>query len=159
MPGKRNILLMGDSHAAHYAQALRDAMPDAHILQATAAGCRPLVTGKGMARCRAVIDMAFRDTDLKQVDGVILSALWLDFEEQRLIDTIAYLRQRKVPVVVIGPSVEYDLDLPTLIVRATQEGDAALPRAFPYRRAFRPRQADAAADRARGGNLFLRHRP
>ena len=129
-PGRRNILLVGDSHAAHYAQALRDAMPHAHILQATAAGCRPLVVGKGMARCRAVMERAFAGIDPAQVDRVILSALWLDFEEDRLIDTIVYLRRRKVPVVVIGPSVEYDLDLPTLIVRAAQEGEPALPARF-----------------------------
>jgi len=126
-PDRRNILLMGDSHAAHFAQALRDALPHAHILQATAAGCRPLIVGKGLRGCRAVMRQAFEAIDPARLDTVILSALWLDFEEQQLIDTITQLRQRGVRVLVLGPSVEYDNDLPLILVQAAQRGDPALP--------------------------------
>jgi peptidoglycan/LPS O-acetylase OafA/YrhL len=129
-PDRPNILLVGDSHAAHFAQALREAMPHAHLLQATAAGCRPLVAGKGIARCRAVMDKVFRGIDLRRIDGLILSALWLDFEEPMLVATLRDLRARGVPVVVIGPSVEYDADLPTLLVRAARQADPALSDRF-----------------------------
>ncbi len=152
VPDKRNLLLMGDSHAAHFAQALRDTLPDAHILQATAAGCRPLIDGKGLRGCRAVMRQAFEAIDPARIDTVILSALWLDFEEQQLIDTIADLRRRGVRVLVLGPSVEYDNDLPLILVQAAQRGDPALPErlrradrfATDRRLASRVRQAGAS---------------
>ncbi|MCA1196338.1 acyltransferase [Sphingomonas sp. R647] len=126
-PNRRNILLMGDSHAAHYAQALRQALPDAHILQATAAGCRPLIEARGLRSCRAVIAQGFAAIDPNRTDTVVLSALWLDFEEGQLIDTIERLTRRGIKVIVFGSSVEYDNDLPLILVQAQQRPDPSLP--------------------------------
>jgi len=127
---RRNIVLMGDSHGAHLSQALREALPDANIIQATAAGCRPLLTGRGVPACRSVMDRAFHGLDFSKIDAVILSARWLEFEQPDLLGTIAFLRQRRVKVIVVGPSVEYDVDLPMLIVRAASSGDPTLPARF-----------------------------
>ncbi len=129
-PVRRNILLVGDSHAAHFSQALREALPGDHILQATAAGCRPLMEGRGWRGCRAVMNQAFHKLDFARVDTVILSGLWHDFENRNLVETVRDLRARGVRVVVIGPSVEYDLDLPTLIVRAHETRQPALPERY-----------------------------
>ncbi|CAN5614228.1 acyltransferase family protein [soil metagenome] len=127
---RRNIVLMGDSHAAHLSQALREFLPEVHIVQATAAGCRPLLNGRGLSACRGVMDRAFRELDFTRVDTVILSGRWLAFEESRLLETIGFLQQRGVRVVVIGPVVEYDVDLPTLIVRGQLAGDPELADRF-----------------------------
>jgi peptidoglycan/LPS O-acetylase OafA/YrhL len=121
-----NIALLGDSHGAHFSQALHALLPGANVVQATAAGCRPLVHGKGLPTCRATMDAAFDTLDFTRIDTVILSALWLDFEQPALLDTIRWLRMRGTRVLVIGPSVEYDADLPTLIVRSAREGDPTL---------------------------------
>lgn len=123
---RANVMLIGDSHAAHFSQALRLLRPDVHVVQATAAGCRPLLRGGGIARCRAVMERAFTQTDFTRVDTVILSALWLPFEQPALLDTIRSLRARGARVVVLGPSVEYDTDLPILVVRGAREGDPRL---------------------------------
>lgn len=126
-----NILLIGDSHAAHFSQALRELRPDATILQATAAGCRPLWRAKGATACRDVIDRGFATIDSGRVDTVILSGRWLRFEHNELLETIRFLRARGVrSVLVIGPSVEYDIDLPILIVQAATDGDPGLPARF-----------------------------
>jgi peptidoglycan/LPS O-acetylase OafA/YrhL len=147
-PDRPNILLAGDSHAAHFAQALRQALPQAHMMQATAAGCRPLVEGTGIARCRAVMERAFHDIDAGRIDGVILSALWLDFEEPLLADTLRALKARNIPVVLIGPSPEYDVDLPTLMVRGASRNDPALPARFRLPDPFaRDRRMRRLADR------------
>ncbi len=121
-----NVALFGDSHGAHFSQALHELLPEANIVQATAAGCRPLLHGKGLSGCRATMDRAFSALDFTRIDTAILSARWLDFEQPALLDTIRWLKARGTTVLVIGPSVEYDADLPVLIVRATREHDPQL---------------------------------
>lgn len=127
---RANVMLMGDSHGAHLSQALRTLLPQANVVQATAAGCRPLRVGNGLRSCRAVMERAFGTVDFAEVDLVILSARWLPFEQDALLDTIRWLRGRGAAVVVIGPSVEYDADLPMLIVRAAREGDGRVAERF-----------------------------
>ena len=122
-----NVALLGDSHGAHFSQALHEALPGANIVQATAAGCRPLLHGKGLPGCRATMDLAFATLDFARIDTVILSARWLNFEQPALLDTIRWLRARGTAVLVIGPSVEYDADLPVLLVRSAREHDPQLP--------------------------------
>lgn len=122
-----NVALFGDSHAAHFSEALGELLPHANIVQATAAGCRPLLHGRGLSRCRATMDLAFSTLDFGRIDTVILSARWLDFEQPALLETIGWLRARGTHVLVVGPSVEYDADLPVLIVRAAREHDPRLP--------------------------------
>ncbi len=125
-PARPNVALFGDSHGAHFSQALHEFAPGANIVQATAAGCRPLLHGKGLSGCRATMDLAFSALDFSHVDTVILSGRWLDFEQPALLETIRWLRARGTHVLVIGPSVEYDAELPVLIVRSTREHDARL---------------------------------
>lgn len=127
---KPNIVLLGDSHAAHLSQALREARRDANIVQATAAGCLPLLHGGGLASCRNVMDHAFAKIDFAKAATIVLSARWLRGDEAALQETIAYLQKRGGKVVVLGPSIEYDVELPTLIVRASLTGDADLPARF-----------------------------
>ena len=123
---KPNIALLGDSHGAHFSQALRTLLPGANIVQATAAGCRPLLHGKGLPICRTTMDAAFGTLDFARIDTVVLSARWLDFEQPALLDTIRWLRAHGTRVLVIGPSVEYDADLPALIVRSDGDGNSTL---------------------------------
>jgi peptidoglycan/LPS O-acetylase OafA/YrhL len=127
---KPNIALFGDSHGAHFSQALHTLLPGANIVQATAAGCRPLLHGKGLPTCRTTMDAAFGTLDFAKVDTVVLSARWLNFEQPALLDTIRWLRARGTRVLVIGPSVEYDADLPALIVRSDANGDPTLADGF-----------------------------
>lgn len=131
-PDKRNIVLLGDSHAAQLSQALHTVLPDAQIVQATAAGCRPLLKGRGLPSCRAVMDRAFREVDFSHVSVVLLAARWLDFEQPQLLETIHYLRAHHVRVVVQGPMVEYDADLPMLMVQGALANDPG--RAARFRR-------------------------
>jgi len=127
---KPNIALFGDSHGAQFSQALHTLLPGANIVQATAAGCRPLLHGKGLPTCRTTMDAAFGTLDFAKVDTVVLSARWLNFEQPALLDTIRWLRARGTRVLVIGPSVEYDADLPALIVRSDANGDPTLADGF-----------------------------
>jgi peptidoglycan/LPS O-acetylase OafA/YrhL len=118
-PGRANVLLVGDSHAAQLSQALRAAIGPAHLMQATAAGCRPLLVTVGLASCHRLVLQALEHTDLSQVSGVILAGRWFDADTQGLADTVRALRRRGVPkVVVLGPMVEYEGEMPDLLGRA-----------------------------------------
>lgn len=125
-----NLLLMGDSHAAQLSQAFRQQFPNQHIMQATAAGCRPLLHGGGNFGCRRIVAQGYAIARTGQVQTVVLAGRWLDFEVPALLESVRFLRSAGVNVVVIGPMVEYDADEPALLVFATQRGDAALPQRF-----------------------------
>lgn len=119
-PAKPNILLMGDSHAAHFWYGLDRVFSDANILQATASGCRPVLGGsvQGKDVCRPMIDFVVRDfLPEHPVDTVILAASWWNDETDLplLPHTVACLKQYAAHVVVIGPINLYDRPLPELL--------------------------------------------
>jgi peptidoglycan/LPS O-acetylase OafA/YrhL len=119
-----NLLLIGDSHAAQLSQALRKIFADRNVLQLTAAGCRPLWSGKGSAICRSVIGRAFDGrVDLHRIALVVLAGRWLPEELAPLAGTLDFFRGRGVTVVVVGPMVEYDIDLPLVLARAMASDD------------------------------------
>ena len=153
-PNRPNIVLMGDSHAAHLSEALRAALPDHHLVQATAAGCLPLRRGRGFPSCRAAMERAFASIDFHKVERVILSARWLPGSEAALAETIRFVQQRGGRVLVIGPSAEYDIDLPTLIVRAAARGDPALPDRYRLDDRLLLDRPFAATVRATGARYF-----
>lgn len=132
-PGRPNILLMGDSHAAQFSLALRQRFAGAHLVQATAAGCRPLLHGKGLPRCRALAEATLGRADLSHMELVVLAGRWLPQEVPELVETARYLGSRAPHVVVMGPMVEYDVDLPRLLTLSLMRQDRALPQGFVLR--------------------------
>lgn len=128
--GQPNILLMGDSHAAQFSLALRRRFPNAHLIQATAAGCRPLLHGKGLARCRRLAEATLARPDLSRMALVVLAGRWLPQEVSQLAETARYLGERAPHVIVVGPMVEYDMDLPRLLALASMRHDPTLPGRF-----------------------------
>lgn len=124
-PGRSNVLLVGDSHAAQLSQALRAQMPSRRLVQATAVGCRPLLHGKGLDRCREVVENAFHHLDFRRIDMVILAGRWLENDPEPLAETVRYVRGRGVDVMVLGPMVEYDAEVPDALARGMLAGNPA----------------------------------
>lgn len=118
-----NVMLVGDSHAGQLSLALRQAMPGAHLVQATAAGCRPLLEGPGLPGCRAIVNAAYHKVDLRKIGTVVLAGRWYIEDMPALVKTIGYLRARGSRVVVVGPVVEYDADVPDALARAMLNND------------------------------------
>jgi peptidoglycan/LPS O-acetylase OafA/YrhL len=129
-PGKTNVLLWGDSFAAHYFHGLAEATdPQAvNILQATKPACMPTfnAVAQGFASCRsfaAEMDVFLRD---RKPDLVILSADWLEYARPPRFDgmiadilqTVARLNGSGISVVLLGPSVQFVSRLPPMLVRA-----------------------------------------
>jgi peptidoglycan/LPS O-acetylase OafA/YrhL len=127
---KTNVLLWGDSLAAHYFDGLRKAT-DPHavnILQATQAACMPTLNAvaQGNALCRnfaGQMDAFFRD---RKPELVILSADWLEYARPPRFDgmiadirqTISKLNELGIAVVLFGPAVQFKARLPSMLMRA-----------------------------------------
>jgi len=119
-PEKPNVLLLGDSHAAHLWYGLHQTYPGVNILQATAAGCRPVIGGsvQGKDICHPLVYSVLRDfLPAHRVDAVILSGGWWndDTDLGDLPKTVAYIRRYTDHVIVVGPINGYDRPLPELL--------------------------------------------
>jgi peptidoglycan/LPS O-acetylase OafA/YrhL len=129
-PGKANVMVWGDSLAAHYVHGLRTATDPqtTNILQATQSACMPTfnAAAQGNASCRDVaaqMEMFFGD---HKPDRVILSADWLEYARPPRFDgmiadlkqTIAKLNAAGVAVDLLGPAVQFRARLPSMLMRA-----------------------------------------
>jgi hypothetical protein len=128
-PGKTNVLLWGDSLAAHYLHGLTKATDaqSTNILQATQAACMPTLNAAAqfLASCRNAdtqMETFFRDN---KPDLVILSGDWLEYArpprfEGMIADlrgTIAKLTSLGIRVVLLGPPVQFKGRLPPMLLR------------------------------------------
>lgn len=121
---KVNVILLGDSHAAQYWRALAERFPDHNFMQATASGCRPTKALEGARRCTEVVDHVLHDAALRPgIAGVILAGRWKDEEVDSLAETVQDLRKRGLKVTVIGPTVEFNGEMPQLLARAMLQGN------------------------------------
>ncbi len=117
--GMTNILLVGDSHAAHLYSAL-DALKgsNATLTQITTSGCRPTTAYLGEPYCTEIIRWTFEELIKdKHFDKIILSGRWKTEDLERLVKTINSISQHTQEVVVFGPIIEYEQDLPRLLAK------------------------------------------
>jgi peptidoglycan/LPS O-acetylase OafA/YrhL len=127
-PDRRNFLLVGDSHAAHWWPGLQALRPDINFLQATASGCAALRNSVGAKRCTGVLTFVFNEfLPAHHLDAILLSGRWLSGNLPELRRTVAYLRPFATRIVVLGPIVEYDQPLPVLLAHSITENDPELP--------------------------------
>jgi hypothetical protein len=128
-PGKTNVLLWGDSLAAHYFHGLREATDPqrVNIAQVTGAACMPTfdAAAQFIAACRKIaaqMEAFFRD---RRPDLVILSGDWLEnagsprFEAMiaDLRATSKRLNSLGIRVALLGPSVQFRGRLPPMLLR------------------------------------------
>jgi peptidoglycan/LPS O-acetylase OafA/YrhL len=163
VPGKTNVLLWGDSLAAHYFLGLsKNTDPQKiNILQATQPACMPTLNAaaQGTVYCRNfATQMAafFRD---HRPGLVILSADWLEYARPPRFDgmiadvrnTVSQLNASGIRVVLLGPAVQFRSRLPSMLLRAHLRGvdasadDFVLPDVFALDRMMQA--ALPAADR------------
>jgi hypothetical protein len=114
----RNILLVGDSHAAHFYSPLKESLTDSNISQIAASGCKPTINYKGSEYCVTLMKKAFEDyVKNYKFDTIILSAYWKQNNIKDLERTVKYLSQFTDEVIVFGPIITYDQALPRLLSR------------------------------------------
>jgi peptidoglycan/LPS O-acetylase OafA/YrhL len=115
--GKKNYLLLGDSHSAMLWYALSSSLHDANIMQASTAACEPSLHPLGSADCRKMTEYIFQEyLPTHPVQGMFVAGRWEEKNMEGLTELIAWAHQHQVPVTVFGPVPEYDGPLPRLLV-------------------------------------------
>jgi peptidoglycan/LPS O-acetylase OafA/YrhL len=132
--GKRNILLIGDSHLAQLSLSLREgfANNNIHFLQATAPATLPTIRSyyNKKNNVRELIDFTFHEfipKNANRIDGVILSGNWAGqslVERDSLLygikEAITCLKRYNIPVVVIGQTERYTVPYPVIAARSNE---------------------------------------
>ena len=126
--GKKNYLLLGDSHAAHFYSALEKIKTDNEtITQVISSGCPPVLPYSGRTSCANLIKWAYEELIVdKHFDTIIFSANWGYFKKERTIRSINLLRKHTNNVVVLGPSMQYEQSLPRLLVELPEDKDTRM---------------------------------
>lgn len=133
--GRRNILLIGDSHAAQYYQALKAhfAKKGINLGLASASSCLPLKTinGPGPGQCEDLLNFLFNELlpqNAADIESVIISANWVDNpegKEQLLKDiknTTAYLDKLGIEYIILGQTETYKIDFSSIAARENEYG-------------------------------------
>ncbi len=116
--GLTNMLLIGDSHAAHWYPALVSTFPNNSTTQATASGCKPVIGTTGPDRCVKLVEWVYGELINKyRFDKIIISARWRDNDITKLKQTLSYLAEYNTDVIVLGPIIEYNVPLPRLLAK------------------------------------------
>ena len=125
--GKKNYLLLGDSHAAHYYSALATMMhTDETLTQVTASGCVPLLKTRGARRCTGLNDWAYNTLiQEKHFNVILLSANWRIVDKKDFQDSLKRLAKYTDKLVVLGPSLEYKQSLPRLLLNLKKNEDSS----------------------------------
>jgi peptidoglycan/LPS O-acetylase OafA/YrhL len=149
--GKPQVLLIGDSHAAHLAPGLISAFPGSAVSQVTAAGCRPVINQPQSAypSCTALINWAYSGyLPFNQVDLIVLAGFWEQSDVPALGATIRTLTREGHEVLLVGPAAEWAQFVPRLLVLGEERGDPGLADRMmtPGRGAMDARMAQLAAD-------------
>lgn len=146
VPDRKNILLLGDSHAAMFWYALKRTLPADNIMQFSGSGCYPKYGSYDRSRCGSLRRYLFEKyLPNAHPDAVILSARWssiADFEE--MWPLLRILQNKAVPTYVIGPVPEFKAPLPLLLALGLKwsEPDLAQARERP---AFRSLDQDVSS--------------
>ena len=118
--GKKNYLLLGDSHSAMLWSALHSSLRQVNLMQASTAACEPALHPSGPANCVKMMSYIFQTyLPAHPVQGIFLVGRWETKDMDALTEVIAWARQHQVPVTVFGPVPEYDGPLPRLLAYST----------------------------------------
>jgi peptidoglycan/LPS O-acetylase OafA/YrhL len=160
-PGKRNILLWGDSAAAHYLIGLKLGAEgtDINVLQATQGGCPPGLglNPKDRPNCKAQNDGVLGYIKEHPPDLVILAGQWLshpDTYQKALQKTVDSLHDLGLRTVVLGPAIQYTRPLPELLVQHIKKKKQFVGSKFITKQVMKmERQFKAGAIKLRGARL------
>jgi peptidoglycan/LPS O-acetylase OafA/YrhL len=120
----RNILLIGDSHAAHLLTSLKETFSKMGIQLsiASASHCMPVLGIKEESTCSDVINYVYHDYIVKhatEIDGIIISADWLLNTDdpallKDIVNTLHFLEQYHLKTIIIGQNETYIIPYPNI---------------------------------------------
>jgi peptidoglycan/LPS O-acetylase OafA/YrhL len=137
-PGARNVLLLGDSLAAHYLPGLSKIGSEfgLNILQANASSCLPFpdIPQSTLPNCDALNRLAREQIQANPPDFILMSANWWAATQGLGYDRFQGALRQAInaaasiaPVILIGPSIQYVDPLPDLLAAPPSRGDISRP--------------------------------
>lgn len=125
-PHKKNILLLGDSHAGVFGQSLKEQLQkqNVNLLQATVSTSYPLLDTKGPKASCELIDYMYQKfipENAKHIDEVILVGFWgsQQYPDEtlkiKLQKVIQYFKERDIPLKMIGQTPSYSIIFPNIV--------------------------------------------
>lgn len=137
-PSRKNVLVVGDSYAADFYAAAREAYPDVNFLQATAGNCTPVRSRARDANCSAMVDLAFDTLATGKLDAVVLAGNWGRYPDDldQMADTVTFLQSLGQRVVVVAPPLRFSRAVPALIFEA-RSGSVSEVTAYVFARRHR----------------------
>jgi peptidoglycan/LPS O-acetylase OafA/YrhL len=130
VPGKKNYLLFGDSHAAHLWYGLSTTLDGVNVLQATASGCKPTIEQPMLAgaTCKRLMSYVYSNfLSDHPLDRLLIAARWQEEDLQPLSRSLDWAKERRISVVLFGPMVQYDTALPRLLAFSIRGNDQTIP--------------------------------
>ncbi|MDJ0979527.1 MAG: acyltransferase family protein [Erythrobacter sp.] len=121
----RDLVLMGSSYAAMLWSALDEEADDYTVHQATLLDCNPVVGHAGDSACERAYARVFDMARKGKVDALVLASRWYASDAPAVGATVKAMREIGIPVVVIGPPVEYEQSFPRILAIAERRGDRA----------------------------------
>jgi len=110
----RNVLLWGDSFAAHYAHVLSHPASAYGVLQYTTNGCPPSLgyERKSVKACRDNNEQVFDIARRNDVSVVVIAGRWAAYENREallrgLSEALAEWSRRDVQVILVGQSADF----------------------------------------------------
>jgi hypothetical protein len=132
VPGSEEprILVVGDSHAADMAMALR--LNGWRVGQLTGAGCSLDESSMGH-RCRKFFSTVLGRLEFAGVDAILLAKRWEETDIERAGEILGYWRRFEVPLILAGPMPEYPKFEVRMPLRVSRWGSrAAAGRRYPF---------------------------
>jgi peptidoglycan/LPS O-acetylase OafA/YrhL len=134
--GRKNDLLIGDSHAAQLWYGLSTLLTGTHVMQVTSSVCPPVAEPPELhgPACAALMKLVFHTyMPTHNIDRLLIAARWTDEEIPGLKQTLATANALHIPVTLFGPMIEYDQKLPRLLAWATETNATATIAMHQYR--------------------------
>jgi len=114
--GKRNYLVLGDSHAWTLWMGLHNVLPDDNVMLASVSNCKPLMHPSGTSDCVQEMNYIFEKyLPSHPMQELLLEARWKPGDMKDLGKTVEWAKQHGLPMIVFGPVAEYDAPLPRLL--------------------------------------------
>lgn len=131
---KENILLVGDSHAAHWYVGLEaNKKPNQTLSQITASGCKPTISYQGEKRCAQLMRIAFEEIiPTGKYEKIIISARWKIDDLPWLLKTLDRIDTTNTEVTVLGPIIEYTQPLPRILAHSDFEDKLTRTRKYKF---------------------------
>ncbi len=116
---KKSVLLIGNSHAAQFSQAMIDSFPKLNIMQANSSGCTGFLPLKGQKHCVDLFNYIYNDfLPNHHLSFVVISTRLKIGDVDNYIDTVKYILRYTDNVLVIGPVPEYNPAMYQTLARA-----------------------------------------